>query len=230
MKYSPISYKSITGQEVDGNKVCGYLASFGNVDSDGDVIINGAFKKSLDERGVGSNTNRKISYLYHHDMTRPIGRFTTLVEDAKGLYFEAELDDIQLAKDVAVQYKSGTLNQHSIGFRYIWDKCEVDTNSSVMYVKEVDLFEGSVVTMGANDNTPFIGFKSATIEDMDIELRKETEAFLKHIPFEEQFKMRQLISKHISLAKSEPGHPTHKHIGEPKPIDWANIINNLKFD
>ena len=131
-------------------------------------------------------------------MTKPIGRFTTLVEDEKGLYFEAELDNIPLANDVLEQYKSGTLNQHSIGFRYLKDKVDYNKELDAFMIKEVDLFEGSVVTMGANENTPFMGIKSEQVESYVEELRRETEQALKHIPFEDQYKIRQIISKHIS--------------------------------
>ena len=229
MKNRPIVYKSFGGETtVTGRTVCGYLASFGNKDSDKDIILKGAFAKSLNERGVQSNTARKVAFLYQHDMSRPIGRFTTLTEDEKGLYFEAEIDNIPLGNDVLEQYKSGTLNQHSIGFRYIMDKTQYDEKSEAFLIKEVDLFEGSVVTMGSNENTPFLGIKSEQLESYEEELRRETEAILKHIPFEEGYKIRQLISKHISLKEAEPI-ITPKDI-EPKttPINWANIISQIK--
>lgn len=214
--------------EVNSRTVSGYLASFGNKDSDGDVIVKGAFAKSLNDRGVHSTTARKIAYLYQHDITRPIGRFKTLIEDDHGLYFEAELDNIPLANDVLEQYKSGTLNQHSIGFRAIWDKAEYDDKTKTLYYKEVDLFEGSVVTLGANENTPFVGLKSEHRTAEVEALRRETEALLKHIPFEEQYRIRQLISKHISLAEAkEPVIETIPKVSEPK-IDMEAIIKHLK--
>jgi HK97 family phage prohead protease len=230
MKNRPIYYKSFDGGiEVNGSKVSGYLAAFNNRDADNDVIMKGAFTKSLNDRGVNSTTARKIAYLYQHDMSRPIGRFTVLAEDAKGLYFEADLDNIPLSNDVKEQYKSGTLNQHSIGFRYISDKIDYEKSTDTYYVKEVDLFEGSVVTMGSNENTPFVGFKSEQIISELEGLKRETELALKHIPYEEQYKIRQLISKHISLMEVEPVKTTLKD-NEPinKGIDWAYIINNLK--
>lgn len=231
MRNRPIVYKGFGGEvEVANRTVSGYLASFGNKDSDSDIILKGAFSKSLNDRGVGSSTARKISFLYQHDMTKPIGRFTTLVEDEKGLYFEAELDNIPLANDVLEQYKSGTLNQHSIGFRYLKDKVDYNKELDAFMIKEVDLFEGSVVTMGANENTPFMGIKSEQVESYVEELRRETEQALKHIPFEDQYKIRQIISKHISLIETEPIKITPIE-NEPivKEIDFVSIINNLKI-
>ena len=230
MRNRPIAYKAFDGQlEVNGRIVSGYLASFGTKDSDNEVIVKGAFAKSISERGPNSTTARKIAYLYQHDMTKPIGRFKTLVEDDRGLFFEAELDNIPLANDVKAQYESGTLNQHSIGFRYIWDKVQFDETADAFVIKEVDLFEGSVVTMGVNENTPYLGMKAEQVESYVEELRRETEQALKHIPYEEAYKIRQIISKHISLNETEPVKPTPPII-EPKhtPIDFVNIIKQIK--
>lgn len=227
MKQNPIVYKSLGGNiEVNSRRVSGYLAAFGMKDSDDDIIVKGAFSKSLRERGPSSTTARKIAFLYMHDITKPIGRFDVLKEDDHGLYFEAELDNIPLANDVLEQYKSGTLNQHSIGFRYIHDKISFDETEKAFLVKEVDLFEGSVVTLGANENTPFLGMKSEQFEGEIEQLRRDTELVLKHIPFEEQYRIRQLISKHIALAKSEPMKVTPEEV---KPqLDIEKLINHIK--
>ena len=229
MNNRPIYYKSLGDSiEVAGRKVSGYLAHFDTKDMDNEIITKGAFQKSIQERGVNSSTPRKIAYLYQHNLDKPIGRFTTLIEDQKGLYFEGELDNIPLANDVLEQYKSGTLNQHSIGFLKVRDKSTWSDSEKALILKEVNLFEGSVVTLGANENTPFLGLKSELVESEWEQLSRETEQILKHIPFEEQFKIRQLISKHISLAEIEPLPNTQmKHEPNYKGFDWGYILNNL---
>ena len=225
----PVIYKSLDAGEVSinetGRTVSGYLAAFDNKDSDGDVLLKGCFKRSIDTRGPNSTTARKIAYLYQHDMTKPIGKFTTLIEDDKGLYFEAQLDDIDLSDDVLTQYMSGTLNQHSIGFRYIWDKVKWDEASQSYLIAEVDLFEGSVVTLGANENTPFTGLKSDNIPDIQLRLNRETEKLIKSIEDpEKQYQIRQLITKHIALTESYP-EMTKKH--QLPAIDYTKIIQSL---
>lgn len=188
----------------DNRKVSGYLAAFNNKDMDGDIIIRGAFAKSLQERGCNSSTDRKIAYLWQHDAKEPIGKFTTLMEDEKGLYFEAEIDKIPLGDRVLTQYKSGTLNQHSIGFRYVWDKTEYSEQEDAFILKEINLFEGSVVTIGANENTPFMGMKGATLDAESIVLQKETEKFLKSLSPDLEYEARQIIMKHIALTETKP--------------------------
>ena len=54
-------------EDLDEGKrlVKGMLSAFGNVDSDGDMLMRGAFAKSIQERGPMSNTNRRI-IVYEH--------------------------------------------------------------------------------------------------------------------------------------------------------------------
>lgn len=192
--------KDLTVDE-EKRKVSGYLAVFGNIDSDGDILMKGCFAKSIRERGPQSATNGKIAFLFMHDVKDPIGKFTTLKEEDYGLYFEAILDEgVPSADRVLIQLKSGTLNQFSIGFQYIWDKCEWDQNSEALIVKEVNLFEGSVVTLAANDMTYFAGMKAAQKQKKKDELLKETEIFIKSLPSQFQFEARQMVAKNINLA------------------------------
>lgn len=140
-------------------KVTGYFASFGNVDSDGDVFDRGCFKKSIQENGPGSKQER-IAYLYQHSPWEPVGYLTELKEDSNGLYFEADVPDTTLGSDVLKMYEAKVLKEHSVGFRTITENL-ID---SVNHIKEVRLWEGSVVTWGANSNTPFVGFKGMNKE------------------------------------------------------------------
>jgi len=180
----PVYFKTAQSFEFDRTKrqVSGYLAAFGNKDSDDDILIRGCFAKSLQDRGVQSTTARKIAYLKYHDFKLPLGRFTTLTEDEKGLYFEAEIDNTALGDETLIQYASGTLNQHSIGYRYIWDKVEYDKETDTYIVKEVNLFEGSVVVMGANENTPFAGFKSQELITKTEEVMNKVNKMVQYIP------------------------------------------------
>lgn len=195
-------YKEVTIDE-EKRKVSGYLAVFGNKDSDGDILMKGCFAKSLRERGPQSATNGKIAFLLQHKMDSPLGRFTTLREDDFGLYFESLMDEgVQRCDETLIQLKSGTLNQFSIGFQYIWDKCDWDPNAEALIVKEVNLFEGSVVTLGANDLTYFAGMKAAQKQEKREELMKETETFIKGLPSQFQYQARQMFAKNINLALS----------------------------
>lgn len=55
------------------------FANFGNKDSAGDILIKGCFAKSINDRGPGSATNRKIAFVWQHDFADPIGRILSIL-------------------------------------------------------------------------------------------------------------------------------------------------------
>lgn len=218
--YRPISFKSNSIFDFDASKrkVSGYLAAFNNKDLDNDIILKGAFSKSLQERGVESQTKRKIAFLKFHDFTKPLGRFTTLKEDDNGLYFEAEIDPTPMGDETLIQYSTGTLNQHSIGFQYVYDKMDYSVNDNANIIKELNLWEGSVVSIGANENTPFMGFKGETKDFI-----KDFNRLLNSLDIETNYELRKYINYLLSLK-----YPLIEPAIEPKAIDWERIIYELK--
>lgn len=136
------------------------FASFGNVDSDGDLLVKGCFAKSISDRGPESSTNRKIAFLWQHDMRDPIGKILKMEEREDGAYAVVQLSDFDAvpnAKRAYCQLQDGVLNQFSFGYNYIWDKLEYDEEKDAFIVKELNLHEVSVVTLGANEETEYIG-------------------------------------------------------------------------
>ncbi len=235
---SLISFKNDSQPiEVDENSrtVSGYFASFGNKDSDNDIIEPGAFAKSIKERGVGSKAPNKIAYLWQHNMKEPIGKLEVLAEDSNGLYFEAKLSDIELGNRVLTQYKDGTLDQHSIGFRYVKDKLDYSEAEDTYFVKEVNLHEGSVVTLGANPNTPFMGMKDMT----EAEQLKEIEGFIKelNLDIEDVFTLRKYFEMYKHLKPLDKN-TLSRNINEENAkdsqqskdviLDYSYLLENLK--
>lgn len=174
-----IEFKDFQGglKDIDskGRVVTGYLSAFGNKDSDGDIIEKGAFSKSIAER-MG-----QMFFLNQHNWQQPLSKFSVLREDEKGLYFESmPLPETSYANDVMKLYEAGVLNEHSIGFNVI--KADYDRDTDIRHIKEIKLYEGSVVTLGANSSTPFTGFKEITLEEYNKEQKRiesETNRFLK---------------------------------------------------
>jgi len=228
----PIFYKSIGNNtiEVNNREVQGYLASFNTRDLVGDVFVEGAFKKSIAERGPKSNAQRKIAYLYEHDLKSPVGVFTDLWEDSKGLAFKGILDETDIGERLAIQYKSGSVNNHSVGYKNIWDKVEVSTSvngEETFYIKEVILFEGSATPLGVNENTPYTGKKSSEIFTDTELLNNETEIFLKSLTPENEYIARQLIMKHIALTEIKP--PAALKQNDEPQFDLNKAIKEVKI-
>lgn len=105
--------------DIDSSKrvVTGYASKFGNVDLHGDMIMPGAFKKTLKERGVDGKN--EIWFLHNHDSSKILGKPSVLKEDSNGLYFEAKIIDTTIGSDILKLYEEGLINQHSIGFSTI---------------------------------------------------------------------------------------------------------------
>lgn len=118
----------------------GYASLFGEVDLGKDVIERGAFQASLVERGHGG-----VRMLYQHDPNEPIGAWTMLREDSRGLYVEGQLaKGVARAREVHALMKSGALDGLSIGFRTVRARNEAKTG--IRRILEADLWEISVVT------------------------------------------------------------------------------------
>lgn len=161
---------SVKDVDTKSGIVTGYYAAFDNIDSYGDMIIKGAFKKTIIERGPEGT--KQIKHLWQHDSWQPIGIPVVLKEDKQGLYFEAKFSEIQQAQDCMKLYAEGILNEHSIGYRTIKEEFVDAGKQSYVKLLEVKLWEGSTVTWGANSSTPFTGFKSEKKEDIIAELDK----------------------------------------------------------
>lgn len=154
-----MEYKSI-GQalelkDADEGIVSGYLSAFGNIDSDGDMIMPGAFKRTIQE--WGPQGRKRIKHYLDHDNTKSVGVFTVLREDDYGLYYESKAGDWTNGIDFFKMVKAGAITEHSIGFRTLRkEKAEGHTK-----ITEIKLFEGSSLQgHGANEFTPIMGFKS----------------------------------------------------------------------
>lgn len=230
---SAVSYSSMSvdakGEVAGDNVIKGYLFAWGIRDDYGTTMMKGCCAKSLQERGVDSTSNYKITFLWQHDQKDPIGQFTVLREDDYGLYFEAATDDVPSGNRAVKQVRSKTLNQFSGGFNYVWDKMEYDEKTDSIICKEIMLFEGSVVTIGSNTATYAIRSSAQYPEELDL-LKDETEDFIKSLPFKKQYELRQLITRHTALAKFEPQQKALEEMlqAAPQVIDYGYLLNNIK--
>lgn len=227
-KWQPFDVK---GMELDSRKVSGYAAIFGVKDKANDILIKGCFAKSIAERGPESQANDKIILLWMHNMSEPIGRITKLVEDDKGLYFEADIDDIPLGDRAIKQMESGTINQFSFGYSYVWDKVDYDEKMDAYIVKEVVLYEISPVSIGCNGMTEYTGLKSeADILERIESLREDIENELAGMAVSKKSRMQELFGKVWSLASLEPDMGRKGPMGNPLNDNGAEHARKSLFD
>lgn len=130
---------SLDALQEDGS-FSGYASLFGAVDLGQDAVEPGAFAKSLKARGAGG-----IRMLYQHDPNEPIGRWTSIMEDRRGLLVRGQLSvATRRGHEVLALMRDGALDGLSIGFRTV--KARKDAATGVRRIVEADLWEISVVT------------------------------------------------------------------------------------
>jgi len=97
--------------------------------------------------------------LMHHDHARPVGVWEKLVEDAKGLYVEGRLTKgVRDADEAYALLKDGALNSMSIGYKVIDDEYDMQKRANLLH--EVELFEISLVSIPANEQSTVMSVKS----------------------------------------------------------------------
>lgn len=149
--------------------VTGYAASFGTLDADKDIIMPGAFTKTIKEQGPKS-TQPRIKHLLNHNTSQPLGLLQVLKEDDKGLYYESKVGTNTVAVDFLKMVDSGLITEHSIGFNTIRKTItnpDADWRDQTTQIHEVKLYElSSLTAWGANQYTPLIGVKGIkNVED-----------------------------------------------------------------
>ena len=118
----------------------GYASLFGIVDLGGDEVMPGAFRASLAKRDA-----RHIRMLWQHDPQSPIGTWTEMAEDARGLKVRGRLNlAVARAREALALMRDGAIDGLSIGFRV--KKATKPRGSGIRRLLEVDLWEVSIVT------------------------------------------------------------------------------------
>lgn len=147
----------------------GYASTFGNVDKGNDVVVNGAFRKSLRRRPYN-----KVKLLYQHRTDEPIGVFKGMREDENGLYVKGQLAmGTQKGREVYELMKLGALDAMSIGFKADPKSQSYDERRRKRFLRDVDLMEVSLVTFPMNDKAVVHQVKGAdrTIREWEVLLR-----------------------------------------------------------
>lgn len=169
----PFEIKSIS----DSGAFAGYGSVFGVKDSYSDIVIKGAFTNSLNQ---WKEKGRLPALLWQHKMDEPIGYYTKMIEDDNGLYVEGQLliDDDPLAKRAHAHMRAKSLSGLSIG--YVLNDYDYDKEKSAFILKDIDLWEVSVVTFPANDEARIDNVKSI-FESGDIPPPREIERVLRDV-------------------------------------------------
>ncbi|WP_313152076.1 HK97 family phage prohead protease [Lacrimispora sp.] len=193
-EYKQMQFKMGEYNEEEGI-FSGYGAVFENIDSGGDIIEPGAFTKTLAE-----GWERVKILALHNDCWLPIGRPLELREDTNGLFLSARVSDTSMGKDIKVLLKDGVLNELSIGY----DPIVFDYDSDgIRHLREVKLWEVSIVTWAMNPEATITGYKSmqepiGLVKALESELMEELKAGRKIS--KSRLKSLQDVSKSMKTA------------------------------
>jgi HK97 family phage prohead protease len=126
-------------------RFAGYASRFGVLDDGGDIVMGGAFRRSLGKRGQS-----RIRMLFQHDPKEPIGIWERLVEDGFGLWAEGRLvPEVPRAEALRRLIARGAIDGLSIGFRTV--RATREPQSGHRRLWQIDLWEISIVTFPMMD-------------------------------------------------------------------------------
>jgi HK97 family phage prohead protease len=206
----------------------GYGSIFGNIDSHGDVVQKGAFARTLRE---WTDKGKFPKMLLQHggfygpvDDMLPIGKWTAMEENSKGLKVEGELFGLNTDRGALIYegMKSGELDGLSIGYRV--KKSTLGTKPSEPYrtLEDVDLLEVSVVLWGSNDKALV-----NQVKGMDLFNPRELERDLKSIlSGADAVKAVAIVKKH--LQRDAGGEPTTSSRDEEAALELLGELKKLR--
>lgn len=155
----PINFKvkSISEEENEDSFITieGY-ANTTTVDRVGDIILEEAWTKG----GLDNYLKNPIILAYHNH-SKPIGTMIDYAVNNKGFKIVATIS--KAAGEVYSLIKEGVLKTFSVGFRT--RDAEYDSTTELFVIKDLELFEVSVVSVPANADSTFSIKKSFQNED-----------------------------------------------------------------
>ena len=190
-----------------------YASVFNNVDSYGDVVIKGAFQKSL--------TDKMPKLLLQHNPLDPIGVVKSAYEDENGLVVEGVISNTTKGKDVLELLRDGALDSMSIGFYTVKAQEE---KSGKRLLQEVDLLEVSFVTFPANELAKIQTVKSDVITVRRVENALNTKGGVS------RSEAKRLASILISdLQRDVVGQPSQCDADvEQRDADFGELLSEIK--
>ena len=151
----PVSLELKAGSE---GVIAGYASTYGgDPDRHGDVILPGAFAKSLQRHKA---TGEQPVMLWAHMQEQPIGRWDVVHGDAKGLYVEGTLNlRTEKGRQAFEHVKGGDVGGLSIGY-VTPEGGRKYAGNGTFHLSELDLFEVSIVAVPANPAARITSVKS----------------------------------------------------------------------
>lgn len=143
----------------DTGTFTGYASIFGVTDSYNDIVVSGAFKRT-----IKNNKGKGWPMLWSHKVDEPIGLIHG-EEDGKGLKVQGKFNlDDPLALRIRSHMKQGSVTGLSIGYQTVVE--ELDKEDGTRKLKEIKLWEISPVVFPACDPARIDDVKSLSPDEL----------------------------------------------------------------
>lgn len=160
----PLETKDVS----EDGQIEGLAAVYGNQDHGGDIILPGAFAKTIRGR-------KALPMLLYHDQRLPVGVWTGFEDTAKGLKMTGRVTTVtQAGKEALALARDGALSGLSIGYRAIKERY----TDTARELAEIALIETSLVATPMNDRAQITrvkdilaGGKLPTVREFEEHLR-----------------------------------------------------------
>ncbi|MFV1505001.1 HK97 family phage prohead protease [Phaeobacter sp. JH20_09] len=207
----------IKATDDDTGEFEGYGSIFGGEpDAHGDIVVRGAYTETLKEHKAKGTMPKMF---WQHQRSEVIGKWLAAEEDSQGLLMRGKLNmGVQRGREAHALLKDGDIDGLSIGY-YI-RKYESDENTGVWYLKELDLFEVSVVSIGAHE--------SATVSS--VKALKATHDITEKLKAGDRLTEREfetLLKGNLGLSNSQAERAARIHLkgpGEPAAAKQAREL------
>jgi HK97 family phage prohead protease len=213
LEFRTLEIKSMNEAENGEMFIEGYGAYFGNVDGVKDIIEKGAFSKTLSEN------KGRIAFCWQHEIDEPIGKIETIEEDDLGLKLKVRISDSE--NEIKTKIREGILKELSVGFQTMIST--YDETTDIRTIKEVKLWEVSLVTIAANELAVITSIKS--VEEKQEQLEKSIDRLIENTK-DKNNKFELLKLK--SLFDFEPAKPL-EIIEEPIEVKKGLNLSKYKF-
>ena len=145
--------------DAEARTIEGMGSMFHNIDGGNDIVLPGAFAKSLQ--------TRKPRMLWQHKADQVVGVWDEARETPEGLYLKGRILKTQLGNDIYELVREGAVTGLSIGYGI--KRQEIDRKSGVRSLKELDLHETSIVTFPMNELATITRVKSKPEDERQLE-------------------------------------------------------------
>lgn len=156
--------------EKDAGTISGYFSTYDRIpDSYGDIVAPGAFSETVKKR---EESGHPFPLCWNHDLDQIIGKVDKIEDTEKGPLMTASFFNTPLAQEKREIVKSGAVYQFSFAYDVLdWAPVELEDGTKANELREIELFEISIVPIPANQRAVMTEVKTGrrnSAKDADV--------------------------------------------------------------